>query len=67
MNAIKQLTVSTGYLNALLRLQLRPIDLVVYQGSLGHKCPWNPHLDVGFTLRCFQRLSVPNIAILPCR
>ena len=51
MNAIKQSTVSTGDLNALLRLQLRPIDLVVYQGSLGHKAhgtlisTWASRLD----------------------
>jgi len=26
----------------------------------------NPYLRAGFTLRCFQRLSNPNIAIRPC-
>jgi hypothetical protein len=26
----------------------------------------NPYLGDGFTLRCFQRLSKPNVATLPC-
>ena len=65
INAVKRLTVSTGGLNTFLYLQFRPINLVVYQGSLTIKV-WNPHLDGGFTLRCFQRLSFPNLAILPC-
>src|SRR5437763_882221 len=26
-----------------------------------------PHLRVGFALRCFQRLSLPNVANQPCR
>ena len=25
------------------------------------------YLEVGFPLRCFQRLSIPNLATLPCR
>jgi len=25
-----------------------------------------PHLEVGFPLRCFQRLSLPNVANQPC-
>jgi len=32
---IKQLTVSTAHLKVFLLLQLRPINLVVFQGSLG--------------------------------
>ena len=24
--------------------------------------PWNPNLGAGFPLRCFQRLSLPNVA-----
>ena len=66
MNAVKRSTVSTGDLRPFLALQLPPIDPVVYRGSLVRRT-WNPHLDVGFTLRCFQRLSVPHLAILPCR
>ena len=37
-------------------------------GSL--HAPWarrNPYLGEGFPLRCFQRLSHPNVANLPCR
>ena len=29
--------------------------------------PWNPNLGAGFPLRCFQRLSLPNVANRPCR
>ena len=63
---VKQSTVSTGNLNNFRYVQLRPINRVVYPGSLGSKLPWNYHLGIGFTLRCFQRLSVPDIAIQPC-
>ena len=27
---------------------------------------WKPHLGAGFPLRCFQRLSFPNVANQPC-
>ena len=27
---------------------------------------WKPHLEAGFPLRCFQRLSLPNVANQPC-
>ena len=49
--------ISTGQLNALLHLHLRPIDVVVFHGSQGRPC-----FEGGFTLRCLQRLSCPNIA-----
>ena len=64
---VKQSTVSTGNLKASRPVQLRPINRVVYPGSLAGKPAWNPRLDVGFTLRCFQRLSVPDIATQRCR
>ena len=54
--------ISTGQLNALQRLHLLPINLVIFQGSSGR-----PHLGGGFPLRCFQRLSFPNIATQRCR
>jgi len=54
--------ISTGRLSALLRLYLRPIDVVVYHGSQAR-----PGFEAGFPLRCFQRLSVPHIATLLCR
>src|ERR1700674_2527347 len=43
------------------RLHTRPIDVVVYHGSSGR-----PRFEVGFPLRCFQRLSRPHIATLHC-
>jgi hypothetical protein len=63
---IKHLTVSTGNLKTFRLVQLRPINRVVYPGSLAGKPAWNPRLGIGFTLRCFQRLSVPDIATQPC-
>src|SRR5690554_2717191 len=54
--------ISTGQLNALLHLHLRPIDVVVFHGSQGRPC-----FEGGFTLRCLQRLSCPFIATLLCR
>ena len=54
--------ISTGQLNALLRLHLRPIDVVVFHGSQGRPC-----FEGGFPLRCLQRLSCPDIATLHCR
>src|SRR4051794_17753570 len=62
VKAVKRSTVSTGNLKRFHAVQLRPINRVVYPGSLGGKPPWNPRLDIGFTLRCFQRLSVPDMA-----
>ena len=54
--------ISTGQLNALLRLYLRPIDVVVCHGPQGR-----PGFEGGFPLRCLQRLSCPHIATLHCR
>ena len=53
-------SISTPRLNTLLCLHLEPINLVVFEGSN------IPHLGVGFPLRCFQRLSVPDIATQRC-
>src|SRR4051795_4227660 len=53
--------ISTGQLNASQRLHLLPINLVIYQGPSGR-----PHLEGGFPLRCFQRLSFPNMATQLC-
>jgi hypothetical protein len=54
--------ISTSQLNALLRLHLWPIDVVVYHGPQGR-----PSFEGGFPLRCLQRLSCPNIATQHCR
>ena len=51
--------ISTGKLNALPRLHIRPIDVVVFHGSSGRT-----RFEAGFPLRCLQRLSIPYIATL---
>jgi hypothetical protein len=51
----------------LLHLHIRPINLVVFQGTFGPEGPTKPDLGAGFTLRCLQRLSVPAIATQPYR
>src|SRR5665213_293138 len=53
--------ISTGKLNALPHLHTRPINVVVYHGSQGRT-----RFEVGFSLRCLQRLSRPYIATLHC-
>ena len=35
-------------------------------GLSPHGGAWKPHLGAGFPLRCFQRLSLPNVANQPC-
>src|SRR5204863_1537816 len=54
--------ISTGPLNALLRLHVPPINVVVSHGPYSLKGDGKPHLEVGFPLRCFQRLSHPDVA-----
>ena len=51
--------ISTGKLNALPRLHIRPIDVVVFHGPSGRS-----GFEAGFPLRCLQRLSIPYIATL---
>ena len=53
--------ISTGKLNASPRLHTRPINVVVYHGSQGRT-----RFEVGFPLRCLQRLSRPYIATQHC-
>ena len=53
--------ISTPRLNTLLRFHLVPINLVI-----SHDPITIPYLRVGFPLRCFQRLSVPDIATGRC-
>lgn len=36
-------------------------------GVQGLEGLWNAYLGAGFPLRCFQRLSLPNVANRPCR
>ena len=43
-------------------LHLQPINVIIYNGPQGKS-----HLEASFALRCFQRLSHPNVATLRCR
>src|SRR5580765_3656173 len=54
--------ISTPELNTLLCLYPEPINVVVYHDPSGRS-----HLGIGLALRCFQRLSFPNIATQRCR
>ena len=54
--------ISTGKLHALPHFHTRPINVVVFHGSRGRT-----RFEVGFPLRCLQRLSRPHIATLLCR
>ena len=55
--------ISTCQLNVLPRLHSKPINLVVFKGS--YSCDGISHLEGGFTLRCLQRLSLPDLATRP--
>ena len=55
--------ISIGQLHTLLCFHLQPIYLVVFKGS--YSCDGISHLEGGFTLRCLQRLSRPDLATLP--
>ena len=57
--------ISTCQLHALLHFHLKPIYLVVFKGSYWLVSGIS-HLEGGFTLRCLQRLSLPDLATLPC-
>ncbi len=58
--------ISTSKLNASLRFHIWPINLVVYQDPLGGLCLGRSHLVEGFTLRCLQRFSLPDVATRRC-
>ena len=53
--------ISTGKLHTLRCFHTRPINVVVFHGSQG-----STRFEVGFPLRCIQRLSRPYIATLHC-
>ena len=57
--------ISTSQLHALLRFHIWPINPVVWLGASRPKA-WKSHLEAGFPLRCFQRLSIPNVANQRC-
>jgi hypothetical protein len=58
--------ISTSRLNVSLRLHLWPINLVIYKEPSVQQAGGISSLGVGFALRCFQRLSLPNIATQRC-
>ena len=58
--------ISTGKLHTLPCFHTPPINHVVYVGSSGALRLGTPHLEGGFPLRCFQRLSLPDIATRRC-
>ena len=58
--------ISTGRLNTLPCVHLRPIYLVVSEGPYSFT-DGKPHLGASFALRCFQRLSLPDVANQQCR
>ena len=62
--------ISTSQLKASLPLHSWPIYLVICKGSYPPQGKpregGKPHLEVGFTLRCFQRLSHPDVATQRC-
>ena len=53
--------ISTALLKLLLALDMQPINLVISKVS-----QMKSNLEDGFTLICFQRLSVPNVATQRC-
>jgi hypothetical protein len=55
-------TISTASLKPSRVLHSRPIKRVVCPCPLGPLRGGKPNLEAGFTLRCFQRLSLPNSA-----
>ena len=57
--------ISTSQLHALPRFHISPINPVVWLGASRPKA-WKSHLEAGFPLRCFQRLSIPNVANQRC-
>ena len=60
--------ISSGKLNALRRLHIRPIEVVVFDlPSVLANQQGKSDLGVGLALRCIQSLSIPHIATRPCR
>ena len=59
-------SISNSQLHTLPCFHLCPIYLVLFKGSY-FLMEGISHLEGGFTLRCLQRLSLPDLATLPCR
>ncbi len=58
--------ISIARLHTLLRFHLQPINLVVFEGPSGGLPHGISRFGVGLTLRCLQRLSLPNVATQRC-
>ena len=58
--------VSTGPLHLSPSFHIRPINPLISWQPYPHTGGGRPHLGTGFPLRCFQRLSLPNVANQPC-
>lgn len=58
--------ISTSQLHTLLCFHIWPINPVIYWEPHTLKGVRRSHLKAGFPLRCFQRLSIPNVANQPC-
>jgi len=59
-------SISTGQLHALLHFHIQPINVVDFNKPSGTFRFERSHLEAGFPLRCFQRLSFPNLATRLC-
>ena len=57
---------STARLHMLPCFHLPPINVLVSHGPSEGLRPGSAHLEVGFPLRCFQRLSLPDVATRRC-
>ena len=58
--------ISTRPLSPLRGVHVGPIYPVVCGGPYPREGGGRPHLEAGFPLRCFQRLSLPDVANQPC-
>ena len=58
--------VSTGRLHPSRGFHVRPIYHVFSMGPTEAGASRSPYLEEGFPLRCFQRLSHPDVANRPC-
>ena len=59
--------ISIGKLNMSPCLHTRPITWSSSRSLQGSKLPGRSHLVEGFTLRCIQRFSLPDVATRRCR
>src|SRR5947209_20519232 len=58
--------ISTGQLEPVTRLPRPAYQPSRLPGGLTPSRGGRPHLEASFPLRCFQRLSLPNVANQPC-